>query len=59
MYAKRNIIIFEDYGRYYADYKSENGKRFGLHRASCGTAKEAYNLAVKEIDYLNGKENGK
>ena len=56
MYTPSNIIIFENYGRYYADY-SANGKRFALHRASCGTKAEAYELAVEQIEYLNEKAN--
>ena len=56
MYTPKHIIIFEDYGRYYADY-SANGKRFALHRASCGTANEAFALAVEQINYLNERRN--
>ena len=53
MYIPKNIVVFEVYGRYYADYKLPNGSQFALHRASCGTAKDAYELAVEQIEYLN------
>lgn len=56
MYSIDNIVVFEVYGRYYADYQLPNGTRFALHRHSCGDYATAKEFAIEEINYLNTKE---
>ena len=58
-YKYKNIICFQTCGRWYADYKPENGARFGLHGASCRTRKEAYIIAKEEVDFLNERSEAK
>ena len=53
-YKYNNIVLFWS-GGWQADCLA-NGKQFALHRLCCATKKAAYNLAKKEIDFLNGKE---
>ena len=50
-YKYKNIICFESFGRWYADYRGE--RRFALHRASLGTKADCYALAKECVDYLN------
>lgn len=48
----KNIICYNSYGTWQADYQLPNGKRFALHRACCLTKKAAYELAKEQVDYL-------
>lgn len=52
-YLYKNIYCFCTWGRWYADYVDDNGKRFALHRASTRTKAQALILAKHEVDYLN------
>ena len=52
-YLYKNIICFQYYGTWQADYKEPKGKRFPLHRHCNGTKAEAYALAKQEVDYMN------
>lgn len=54
-YKYKNIVCFQEYGRWHADYQSENG-RFGLHGAALRTKADCYELAKEQVDYLNEKE---
>jgi len=51
--AYKNIVCFMSYGRWYADYVDESGKRFALHRCSCKTKDQSVLLAKCQVDYLN------
>ena len=53
-YSYDNIEVFQTYGRWNADY-FDGKKRFALHRASCATKKEAFEIAKEEVDFLNSK----
>lgn len=48
----KNIICYNSFGTWQADYQLPNGKRFALHRACCLTKKAAYELAKEQIDFL-------
>ena len=54
-YAYENIIIFESYGQFHADYM-DNGKRYAIHRAACNTKRAAYEYAKEQIDYMNRRD---
>lgn len=55
-FTYKNIVLYRTWGTWQADYRLENGKRFGLHCCCCDTKKKAYEIAKEEVDFLN-KEN--
>lgn len=52
-YMYKNIHVYMYWGTWNADYKHENGRQFALHRCCCKTKKVAYEIAKKEVDFLN------
>lgn len=51
-YIYKNIVLFQDFGQWHADYM-ENGKRFALHRSASRTKSLAYKIAKEQVDFLN------
>lgn len=54
-YYYKNIILFKSWGTWEADYMTEDGRRFALHRAGVYSKKLAYDIAKESVDYLNAE----
>ena len=52
-YKYKNIVCFQDYGRWHADYVCDDGTRFALFRGAAKTKKLALALAKDDVDFLN------
>jgi hypothetical protein len=52
----KNIILFQECGRWHADY-NYNGAIFPLHREATKTKAQAYKYAQREVDYINKEWN--
>lgn len=55
-YKYKNIRVYQTFGRWSADYITENGKRFALHVACTATKADAIQEAKTIVDYLNSKQ---
>jgi hypothetical protein len=55
-YLYKNIVVYQYWGTWQADYDDGNGNRFPLHRWCCTTKVNAYNIAKKQVDWLNSVE---
>ena len=53
-YLYKNIVCFQSYGRWHADY-NDDGAQFALHRCALRTKAAAYEEAKAEVDYMNRK----
>ena len=52
-YLYKNIITYCYWGTWQADYVTENGNKIPLHRCCCRTKAEAYEIAKREVDFMN------
>lgn len=52
-YKYKNIKAYQTFGRWSADYVTDDGKRFGLHVACTATKAEAIKEAKQIVNYLN------
>ena len=52
-YKYKNIVCFQDMGRWHADYVRDDGTHFALFRGAAKTKKLALALAKDDIDFLN------
>lgn len=53
-YLYKNIVLFQTYGAWNADY-IDGEKRFGLHRGANRTKAQAYTEAKRQVDRLNNE----
>lgn len=54
-YLCKNIVLYENFGSWYADY-NEDGNRFAIARTAERTRKMAYKVARDQVNYMNSQE---
>ena len=52
-YKYKNIKVYQVYGRWSADYITDDGKRFTLHASCTATKADAIQEAKTIVDHLN------